>query len=116
MQNQTRNLVIVALVAALVAVTCWKQSPGQGEAPRPAAATPEYMVVRLGDHEDVASSALREYSQQRWKSVPLIAAARWRTAFSAGPRPQSDDAHFDQIVGVPRTVGCLTLAVYWEAR
>ena len=31
MQNQTRNLVIVALLAALVVVACWKQSPGQGE-------------------------------------------------------------------------------------
>jgi hypothetical protein len=36
MQNQSRNLVIVALVAALVAVMCWKQSQGQGEAAKPA--------------------------------------------------------------------------------
>lgn len=36
MQNQTRNLVIVAILAALVVVTCWKQSPGQGEKAAPA--------------------------------------------------------------------------------
>ena len=42
MQNQTRNLVIVVLVAALVVVTCWKQSPGQGEAAKPAVVKWEY--------------------------------------------------------------------------
>ena len=36
MQNQNRNLVIVALIAAFVVVTCWKQSPGQGEPAKPA--------------------------------------------------------------------------------
>jgi hypothetical protein len=44
MQAQTRNLVIVALVAMLVVATCWKQSPGQGEAAKPGAAM-EYLVV-----------------------------------------------------------------------
>jgi hypothetical protein len=42
MQNQTRNLVIVALVAALVAVTCLNQSPGQVAAAKPAAVKWEY--------------------------------------------------------------------------
>jgi hypothetical protein len=45
MPNQTRNLVIVALVAALVAVTCWKQSSGQGEPAKPAAVIWEYRIV-----------------------------------------------------------------------
>jgi hypothetical protein len=45
MPNQTRNLVIVALIAALVAVTCWKQSSGQGEPAKPAAVIWEYKVV-----------------------------------------------------------------------
>lgn len=43
MQNQTRNLVIVALVAALVVVTCWNQSTGQVAVPaKPAAVKWEY--------------------------------------------------------------------------
>lgn len=42
MQNQARNLIIVALVAALVAVTCWKQTHGQGAAVKPAATKWEY--------------------------------------------------------------------------
>ena len=45
MQNQTRNLVIVTLVAALVAVTCWKQSQGQGEAAKPGVVKWEYRVA-----------------------------------------------------------------------
>lgn len=46
MQNQTRNLVIVALVAALVVVTCWNQSTGQVAAPvKPAAVKWEYKIT-----------------------------------------------------------------------
>lgn len=45
MPNQTRNLVIVALVAALVAVTCWKQSSGQGEPAKPPSVIWEYRIV-----------------------------------------------------------------------
>lgn len=46
MQNQTRNLVIVALIAALVAVTCWNQSTGQIVLPgKPAVARWEYKTV-----------------------------------------------------------------------
>jgi hypothetical protein len=45
MQNQTRNLVIVALVTALIAVTCWKQSPGQGEVAKPAVLKWQYTLT-----------------------------------------------------------------------
>lgn len=46
MQNQTRNLVIVALVAALVVVTCWNQSTGQVAPPpaKPAVVKWEYKL------------------------------------------------------------------------
>jgi hypothetical protein len=53
MQNQTRNLVIVALIAALVVVTCWNQSTGQVAVPaKPAAVKWEYKITTsavLGD-------------------------------------------------------------------
>ena len=45
MQIQTRNFIIVALVAALVAITCWNQSTGQGEAAKPAVVKWQYMLT-----------------------------------------------------------------------
>lgn len=60
MQNQTRNLAIVALVAALVVVTCWNQSTGQVAAPaKPAAVKWEYKITTNGtlgdDHKEFDS-------------------------------------------------------------
>jgi hypothetical protein len=47
MQNQTRNVVIVALTAALVSVTCWNQSTGQVATPAKAVSVQqwEYMTA-----------------------------------------------------------------------
>jgi len=61
MQNQARNLTIVALVAALVAVTCWKQSPGQGKADKPAAVEWEYLI------DDAAKPTLEKRAESRWE-------------------------------------------------
>ena len=64
MQNQTRNLAIVALVAALVAVTCWKQSSGQGESAKPVAAKWEYTTLTLS-LIDSAEKRLTALSSER---------------------------------------------------
>lgn len=61
MQNQTRNLVIVALVAALVAVTCWKQSSGQGEPAKPAAVIWEYRI------DSADATALNKLASEGWE-------------------------------------------------
>lgn len=60
MQNQSRNLIIVALIAALVAIAGWKQTSGQGEPAKPAAM--EYLVV-TADTETLNTYAER----QRWE-------------------------------------------------
>ena len=54
MQIQARNLVIVTLVATLVVVTCWKQSPGQGEPAKPAGAADSKLKVLLKEKLAVA--------------------------------------------------------------
>ena len=57
MQNQTRNLVIVALVAALAIVTCWKQLPGQGDPVKPAGAADSKLKVLLKEKLAIAQEA-----------------------------------------------------------
>lgn len=61
MQNQARNLVIVALIAALVVVACWKQSPGQGEPSKLAAVIWEYRVDR------VDATTLNKLASEGWE-------------------------------------------------
>ena len=67
MQNQTRNLVMIALVATLFVVTCWKHSPGQGEADKPEGVKWEYVVdlkqPKFMDHPE----GLRDYLNDRTK-------------------------------------------------
>lgn len=67
MQNQTRNLIIVALVAALVAVTCWNQSTGQVAVPaKPAAVKREYtFAVTPTLNQDPA--ALNKLGAEGWE-------------------------------------------------
>ena len=48
MQNQARNLAIVTLIAALVVVTFWRQSSGQGETAKPAATVGRYQLSSWG--------------------------------------------------------------------
>jgi len=57
MQIQARNLVIVTLVATLVVVTCWKQSPGQGESAKPAGAADSKLKVLLKEKLAIAQEA-----------------------------------------------------------
>jgi hypothetical protein len=59
MQNRTRNLVIVALVALLVVVTCWTQSSGQGD-PAKAPVT-EYLVVPAN------KETLNSFAEKGWE-------------------------------------------------
>ena len=66
MQNQTRNLVIVALVALLVVVTCWNQLPGQVAPAKPAAANWEYtLAVTPTLNQDPA--ALNKLGAEGWE-------------------------------------------------
>lgn len=67
MQNQTRNLIIVALVAALVVVTCWKQSPGQGSAAKPALPRWEYKQIAASE------SALNDLGAEGWEVCAAFA-------------------------------------------
>jgi hypothetical protein len=64
MQNQTRNLIIVALLALLVVVTCWNQLPGQAPAAKPAAVKWEHMVTSL---KESAELRLDEFSDKGWE-------------------------------------------------
>jgi hypothetical protein len=66
MQNQTRNLVIVALVAALVAVTCWKQSPGQGEPAKAVGAKWEYKVAYVS-LEKAHRDHINQLGEEGWE-------------------------------------------------
>ena len=52
MKSQSRNLAIVALVAALAGVTFWKQSSGQGEAAKPAIVKWEYKITVVTTKND----------------------------------------------------------------
>ena len=67
MQNQTRNLVIVALVAVLVVVTCWKQAPGQGEAAKSVLPCWEYKQISASE------SALNELGAEGWEVCAAFA-------------------------------------------
>lgn len=67
MQNQTRNFIIVALLALLVVITCWKQSPGEGEPAKAVAVPQEYLVTRLAGHEDHTTSSMNNFAKDRWE-------------------------------------------------
>ena len=74
MQNQIRNLVIVALVAALVVITCWNQSRGQVAVPAKAGAVKwEYKIMTCPKLEQSPDS-LNKHGADGWElciSQPL---------------------------------------------
>jgi|GEM_PF-1686644 len=88
MKNQTRNLVIVALLALLVVVVCWKQSPGQAEGAKQALTVWEYKITVVTTKND-DTSELNKLGNEGWElcsAAPWGGGGQFHTAFLKRPK------------------------------
>jgi hypothetical protein len=62
----SRNFAIIAVVAVLVAVTCWNQLPGQAPPAKPAMMKWEYKIIPMGS-TDNSPNTLNEAGAEGWE-------------------------------------------------